>query len=99
MRAGEQDLYAAFARGKDGDVYPVHFFGYSLLAAAPFKVFDTLGQAPFKAFLVVNLAAVFVLGLALRHFLKCEMRAWAGLGLFMLCGGALYWQWTSPECL
>ncbi|WP_310612665.1 hypothetical protein, partial [Acinetobacter baumannii] len=49
--------------------------------------------------LVVNLAAVFVLGLALRHFLKCEMRAWAGLGLFMLCGGALYWQWTSPECL
>lgn len=99
MRAGEQDLYAAFARGKDGDVYPVHFFGYSLLAAAPFKVFDTLGLAPFKAFLVVNLAAVFVLGLALRHFLGCETRAWAGLGLFMLCGGALYWQWTSPECL
>ena len=99
MRAGEQDLYAAFARGKDGDVYPVHFFGYSMLAAAPFKVLDTLGLAPFKAFMVVNLAAVFVLGLALRHFFKCETRAWAGLGLFMLCGGALYWQWTSPECL
>jgi len=99
MRAGEQDLYAAFARGKDGDVYPVHFFGYSMLAAAPFKVFDTLGLAPFKAFMVVNLAAVFVLGLALHHFFKSETRAWAGLGLFMLCGGALYWQWTSPECL
>ena len=99
MRACEQDLYAAFARGKDGDVYPVHFFGYSMLAAAPFKVLDTLGLAPFKAFMVVNLAAVFVLGLALRHFFKCETRAWAGLGLFMLCGGALYWQWTSPECL
>lgn len=99
MRAGDQDLYAAFARGKDGDVYPVHFFGYSMLAAAPFKVFDTLGLAPFKAFMAVNLAAVFVLGLALRHFLGCETRAWAGLGLFMLCGGALYWQWTSPECL
>lgn len=99
MRAGEQDLYAAFARGKNGAVYPVHFFGYSLLAALPFKVFDALGATPFKAFLVVNLAAVFVLGLALRHFLGCETRAWAGLGLFMLCGGALYWQWTSPECL
>lgn len=99
MRAGEQDLYAAFARGKDGDVYPVHFFGYSMLAAAPFKVLDTLGLAPFKAFMVVNLAAVFVLGLALRHFFGSEIRAWAGLGLFMLCGGALYWQWTSPECL
>ena len=99
MRAGEADLYAAFARGKHGDVYPVHFFGYSLLAAVPFKVIDVLGGSPFKAFLVVNLAAVFVLGLALRHFFCCESRAWAGLGLFMLCGGALYWQWTSPECL
>lgn len=99
MRAGEQNVYAAFARGKDGAVYPVHFFGYSLLAAAPFKAFEALGVTPFKAFLVVNLAAVFVLGLALRHFFRSETRAWAGLGLFFLCGGALYWQWTSPECL
>lgn len=99
MRAGEPDLYAAFARGKHGDVYPVHFFGYSLLAAVPFKVFDLMGKPPFKAFLVVNLAAVFVLGLALRRFFGCETRAWAGLMLFMLCGGTLYWQWTSPECL
>lgn len=99
MRAGEPDLYAAFARGKHGDVYPVHFFGYSLLAAAPFKAFDLTGVTPFKAFLVVNLAAMFVLGLALRRFFGCEARAWAGLMLFMLCGGSLYWQWTSPECL
>lgn len=99
MRAGDADLYAAFVRGKDGDVYPVHFFGYSLLAAAPFKAFDLLGVAPFKAFLVVNLAAVFVLGLALLRFLGSERRAWAGLALFMLCGGALYWRWSSPECL
>jgi len=99
MRAGERDVYAAFTRGRHGDVYMVHFFGYPLLAAAPFKVFDLLGVAPFKAFLVVNLGAVFVLGLALRRFFASERRAWAALALFMLCGGALYWRWSSPECV
>lgn len=99
MRAGEQDLYAAFARGKHGAVYPVHFFGYSLMAAVPFKAFELVGVTPFLAFPVVNLAAVFVLGLALRRFFKSETRAWAGLALFMLCGGALYWRWSSPECV
>lgn len=99
MRAGEADLYAAFARGRGGAVYPVHFFGYSLLAALPFKVFEAVGVEPFKAFLVVNLAAVLVLGLALRRFFGSEAKAFAGLALFMLCGGALYWQWTSPECM
>ena len=99
MRAGDQDLYAAFTRGKDGDVYPIHFFGYPLLAAAPFKLFELIGAPPFKAFVAVNLAAVFVLGLALRHFFSSEKRAWAGLALFMLCGGALFWRWSSPECL
>ncbi|WP_137175647.1 hypothetical protein [Massilia sp. HP4] len=99
MRAGDQDLYAAFTRGKDGDVYPIHFFGYPLLAAAPFKLFEMIGAPPFKAFVAVNLAAVFVLGLALRRFFGSERRAWAGLALFMLCGGVLFWRWSSPECL
>jgi hypothetical protein len=99
MRAGRQDLYAAFARGRGDKVYPVHFFGYPLLAALPFKLLDTLGLPPFKAFVVVNLAAVFVLGLALRRFFGDARRAWAGLALFMLCGGALYFRWSSPECV
>ena len=99
MRAGEQQLYAAFVRGRDGDVFPVHYFGYSLLAAAPFKLFEALGIPPFKAFQAVNLAAVFVLGLALRRFFGSDAKAWLGLGLFMLCGGALYLHWTSPECV
>lgn len=99
MRAGEQQLYAAFVRGRDGDVFPVHYFGYSLLAAAPFKLFEALGIPPFKAFQAVNLAAVFVLGLALRRFFGSEPKAWLGLGLFMLCGGALYLHWSSPECV
>lgn len=99
MRAGDEKLYAAFVRGKDGDVYPVHFFGYSLLAAPAFKLFEALGVPPFKAFQAVNLAAIFILGLALRRFFGSDKKAWAGLGLFMLCGGGLYWNWTSPECV
>lgn len=99
MRAGDQQLYAAFVRGRDGDVFPVHYFGYSLLAAGPFKLFEALGIPPFKAFQAVNLAAVFVLALALRRFFGSEAKAWLGLGLFMLCGGALYLHWTSPECV
>ena len=99
MRAGDEKLYAAFVRGRDGAVYSVHFFGYSLLAVVPFKVFEALGIAPFKAFQVVNLAALFVLGLALRRFFGCAPKAFAGLALFMLCGGTLYWSWTSPECV
>ena len=99
MRAGDEKLYAAFVRGRGGDVYAVHFFGYSLLAAAPFKLFEAIGVPPFKAFHAVNLAAIFMLGLALRRFFKSDKMAWTGLGLFMLCGGVLYVKWTSPECV
>jgi hypothetical protein len=99
MRANEAKLYAAFARGREDKVYSVHFFGYSALAALPFKVFERLGADPFKAFQLVNLAAVFALGLALRRFFKSESKALAGVLLFMLAGGALYWTWTSPECV
>lgn len=99
LRAGDEKLYAAFVRGRGGDVYPVHFFGYSLLAAPAFKLFEAIGAPPFKAYLAVNLAVIFVLGLALRRFFGSEHKAWAGLGLFMVCGGILYWNWTSPECV
>lgn len=99
MRAGEQQLYAAFVRGRGDDVYAVHFFGYSLMAAAPFKLFEAIGVPPFKAFQAVNLAAIFMLGLALRRFFGSDKAAWVGLALFMLCGGMLYVNWTSPECV
>jgi len=99
MRAGKQDVYAAFVRGKGGDVYSVHFFGYPALAVLPYKLFERLGVPPFKAFQVVNYAAVFVLGLALLRFFGSSRRAALGLLLFLLCGGALYLNWTSPECV
>lgn len=99
MRAGKQDVYPAFARGKRGDVYAIHFFGYPALAVLPYKLFARLGVPPVKAFQAVNYAAVFVLGLALLRFFGAARRAAFGLLLFLLCGGALYMNWTSPECV
>jgi len=99
MRANDKILYAAFTRGRDGDVYAIHFFGYSALAALPYKLFELAGADPMKGFQVVNLAAIFLLGLCFLRLFKSEARAFMALALFMLCGGILYWSWTSPECL
>lgn len=97
IRNGVRDVYPAFARGRDGRVYALHFFGYSMLAALPYKLLDKLGYPPFKAFQVINYAALFVLGLALRRFFGADGKAWFALALFFGCGGALYFNWTSPE--
>jgi hypothetical protein len=99
MRANEEKVYPAFVRGREGKVYSIHFFGYSALAALPYKAFDLIHRAPLRAFEVINLAFIFVLGFALRRFFGCDRKAFAGLMLFLLCGGVLYWDWTSPECM
>ncbi|WP_342116614.1 hypothetical protein [Pseudoduganella sp. OTU4001] len=99
MRANKEKVYAAFVRGKNGDVFTVHFFGYSALSVLPYKALEAAGLPPFKCFQVVNLAFVFILGMALFRFFGNALQAWFGLALFMACGGILYWNWTSPECL
>jgi len=48
---------------------------------------------------VLNSAALLVLGLALLRLFGNAPRAAAGLLAFLLCGGVLYWQWSSPEFL
>jgi hypothetical protein len=99
MRKGDQELYAAFVRGREGKVYPIHFFGYPALAALPYAVLERLHVNPLRAFQVVNYLAIFILGLALRRFFGSSRKAALGLLLFILCGGCLYANWTSPECL
>lgn len=99
LRENRAKVFPAFARGLDGQVYAVHFWGYTALAAGPFKLLEAAGLAPFKAFVVVNLAAVFVLGLALNRMFGSPQKALLGVALFMLCGGALYFRWSSPECM
>jgi hypothetical protein len=99
MAAGDEKVYPAFLRGRDGKVYSIHALGYPALAVLPFKLLARLGLPPFKAFQVVNYAAVFILGLALRRFFGSGVRAMFGVALFLGCAGILYLDWTSPECL
>lgn len=99
MAAGDEKLYAAYMRGRSGKVYSIHALGYPALAVLPFKLFERLGIPPFKAFQVVNYAAVFILGLALWRFFRSGLRALFGVALFLGCAGILYLNWTSPECL
>ena len=99
MRAGVKNVYPAFARGRYGDVFPIHFFGYPALAALPLRVFETVGIAPLKAFQAANYAAIFVLGLALLRFFRSAVSAALGVLLFLGCGGMLYMNQTSPECV
>jgi hypothetical protein len=99
MAAGDAKVYPAFMRGRGGRVYSIHAVGYPALAVPAFKLLDALGLPPFKAFQIVNYAAVFILGLALRRFFRSGLRAMFGVALFLGCAGILYLNWTSPECL
>lgn len=99
LRDPGKPLWASFARADGGKVYAIHFFGYSALAVAPYQVLGLAGLPRERAFQVLNIAAIVVLGLGLRRLLGCGRRAVAGVALFMLFGGTLYWTWSSPECL
>jgi hypothetical protein len=89
----------AFQRGRDSGYYAIHFFAYSAIAAIPFAIFDAVGIPPFKCYQFVNLACIYLLGLACLGFFGSGRSAAAATGLFVLCGGALYWDWSSPEVM
>jgi hypothetical protein len=97
LRKGLEVPLPGLLRGGDGRMYAIHFFAYPALAALPFKLLDKLGGDPFRCYLVVNSAFVFVLGLALFRLFGNARRASLGLLTYFLCGGMLYWQWSSPE--
>ncbi|MDP3785857.1 MAG: hypothetical protein Q8Q55_02110 [Undibacterium sp.] len=88
-------VYRAFT----GDVYAIHFAGYSAIAALPFFVFDKIGIAPFSCFFFVNLVFVFILGLCLFRFFGSALMAGAGLALFVVVGGLNYVEWSGPETM
>ncbi len=97
MRQGAAHPVPGFVRGKDGGYYAIHFFAYPALAALPFKLIDSLGGKPFKAYQVVNLAALAILVIALYRFTGSPRRAMFGTLFFLLSGGVLYSNWCSPE--
>jgi len=99
IREGLEIPMYGFNRGRNGDTFAIHFFGYSALAAIPFKLLQLAGLPPYKSFQIVNLGFIFILGLALFRLFGCARRAMLGVCLFMLCGGVLYWNWCSPEAM
>ncbi len=88
-----------FYTGTDGATYAIHFFAYSALAAVPYKLLEAAGADPLRCYQALNLLAVFGLGLTLFRYFGNAGRGFAGLGLFLLAGGILYWNWSSPEIL
>ena len=100
MATGGEIPKPGYFRGHDGRVYAIHFFAYPALSALAFKALPLLGLPAFKCFLAVNLAFFFALGLALRRlFGDDDRRAAFGVLMFVLCGGFLYAQWSSPETM
>ncbi|CAN7399643.1 hypothetical protein [Massilia sp. LjRoot122] len=97
MQQGLAHPFPGFVRGKDGGYYAIHFFAYPALAALPFKLIDSLGGKPFKAYQVVNLTALAILSIALYRFTGSPRRAMFGTLFFLLSGGVLYSNWCSPE--
>jgi hypothetical protein len=98
MREAPGSPKPGFERARGGrGVYSIHFFTYSALGAIALSVLGALGLPLGHSFLVVNLASVFVLGMALHRLLGTPARATAGILLFFACGGILYWNWCSPE--
>ena len=96
---GARNPVPAFYRGNDGQYYAIHFFTYSALAAVPFKLFKAIGISPFKCFQLVNLAFVFLLGVACLRLFDSATRAALAVALFLLSGGLLYFNWSSPEIM
>lgn len=106
-------MVPGFYPGLDGKIYAIHFPAYSMLAAIPFKLFQWTGVPLLKAYQAANLAMLPVLAMALLHLFgsapagaarlgnghgsDAVLRAGAGVVLFMLCGGWLYWNWMGPE--
>jgi hypothetical protein len=99
LRKGVEVPIPGLLRGADGRMYAIHFFAFPALAAVPFNLLRAVGRDPFRCYLAVNSAFVFALGLALYRLFGSAPRAALGLITYFLCGGLLYWQWSSPETM
>lgn len=97
MARGDQVPIPGIIRSSQGHYLAIHFFAYPALTAIPLRVLDAVGADPFKAGQLVNLAAVFVLGIACYLLFGSARRAWLALVLFLLCGALRYLTWFSPE--
>jgi len=98
IRRGDAVPLPGFQRASGG-TYSIHFFAYPALAALPLRALHAAGADPFKAFQIVNYAALAALGLALLRLTASARRAACAFALVLAGGGILYANWCSPEIL
>lgn len=89
--------YIGFARTASGEMYSIHFWLYSLMAAPFYAAVSWLGVKPTLCFSLLNLALSGATVLHLHRSLPGARRA-AAL-VFLVLGTAYYLRWTGPEVL
>lgn len=89
--------YAGFARTASGEIYSIHFWLYSLMAAPFYALATLLGIRPTLCFALLNLTLLAASTLHLHKSLPSASRT-AAL-VFMSLGTIYYLRWTGPEVL
>ena len=84
-----------FARTASGEIYAIHFWQYSLMAAPYYAVAAWLGIKPSLCFALLNLT---LLGATIVHLHKSLPAASPMAALVLLSlGTGYYLRWTGPE--
>lgn len=97
-QAGREGVIVhGFARAMDGSVHAIHFWMYSLLAAPFYALVALLGQNPFVALVLLNLAIV--AASAWRFKTWFPQAGLPELGLLALMGPVYYTVWAGPEVM
>ena len=90
-------LPPGFLEGQDKKVHAIHHFGYSAIAAIPFKLLQMVGLNPMKCFLWVDWFCLLILLLAAHTYFGSTKRAVGAALIFLMGVGIPYWNWASPE--
>jgi hypothetical protein len=94
---GEGAIVHGFARARDGSIHAVHFWMYSLLAAPFYALVALLGQNPFMAPVLLNLAIALLSAWRIKTWFP--RAGLPELGLFALMGPVYYAIWIGPEVM
>lgn len=89
--------YSGFARTASGEIYSIHFWLYSLMAAPYYAAVSWLGMKPTLSFSLLNLSLAGATMLHLHRSLPGASRAAAVV--FLSLGTAAYLRWTGPEVM
>jgi hypothetical protein len=95
--SGTGALPPGFLKGVDGKVHAIHFFGYSAVAAIPYKFAEIIGKNPYRCFLWVDGLALFLVAYSAWLYFGTAGRALAAVAVLMMSVGLPYWNWASPE--